>query len=441
MTLLRPEIDQLDSYYHKPYLSLIMLLALFFATKKLLEDKRHKILNFSLVVFFLFALVYPMSLPNIAIVFVYLICLAYLLYKKKKIVIAGLLLAFVTGLVTIVLQKSFKHKNLNLTEDIVFVLGVLQGKNEDRKESKYNPRKIIYTALLSKSNEVPLLGFGYCEGKKTVTNIVEERIYENDLNTLRNNLLTDTEDLQSYLWKKKGAFVEKQDSTFSIYSKPNNCLSHTLYQTVNDLQDNEFYTFSVSIKSDQSDVIVRLGKINTQMVVFDTNDKILSQVGKDVLSKEIKREEDGYYRISITTKVESSKSIALVGFAGDNNTYNHCSKNNHLYIKSPQLEIGSHQTRYNKGLSKNEKNLVDVKINAHNTFLQKYFTGGVVGLLAIILFYGWFLYLGIVNGNKMLSLYFLVVIFNSLFEHILYRQMGITIVIIVSILLIFKKKE
>ncbi len=440
MNLLKSDIDMLDSYYHKPYFSLIILMALFFATNKLIDEK-YKTINFSLIVFFLIVIVFPMSLPNVAIVFVYLLYLIYILYKKNKAILSGLLVVCATSLVLLVFYKSFKHKNLDLTEDIVFISDVIQGKDEQHQISKYNPRKIIYTALLSKLNEVPLFGFGYCEGKKTVTKIVEESIYKNNLDFSKNNFLIDTDQLESYLWKKNGVLVERKNNTFSVHSMPNNCQSHTFYQVVSDLKINEFYTFSISVKSEQSNIILRLGEINTQMVVIDINKKTFSHIGKEILKKEIYKENNDYYRISITTKIKNSKNIALVGFSDKDNKYNHCSQDSCFYVKSPQLEIGLNQTAYNKGLSKNEKNLIGSKINAHNIFLQEYFIGGIVGLLTIILLYGWFLYLGLSGGNKTLFIYFLAVIFNSFFENIQYRQIGISIIIIVSILLIFKKKE
>jgi hypothetical protein len=350
-------------------------------------------------------------------------------------------MVFVTSLILLVFYKSFKQKNLDLTEDIEFVSDFVQSKDKESKISKYNPRKIIYTALLRNLREVPLLGYGYCEGKKTVTQIIEESIYKNNLEGFGNNLLINTDRLESYLWKKNGVLVERKNNTFSVRSIPNNCQSHTLYQTISGLKANEFYTFSISVKSEQSNVILRLGEINTQMAVFDINKGTFSHIGKEILKEEIYKENNDYYRISITTKIKNSKNIALVGFSDKNNRYNHCFQDSYFYVKSPQLERGLNQTAYNKGLSKNEKNLIGANINAHNIFLQEYFTGGIVGLLAVILLYGWFLYLGISNGNKMLLMYFLAVIFNSLFENIQYRQIGISIIVIVSILLIFKKKE
>ena len=275
MNLLKPNIEVLDSYYHKPYFSLIILLALLFVSKKLI-DERFTILNFSLIVFFLIAIVFPMSIPNIAITFIYSIYLTYLLYKKNKFIISGLITVCVTGSVYMVLYKSFEHKNLDLTEDIEYVQGLFQNNKEETKSNTNNPRKIIYSSLFNNLMEVPLLGYGYCEGKQTVTDIVEKNIYRNNQEVSNDNLLIDTDQLDSFLWKKNGVQVERKNNMYFVNSRPNNCQSHTLYQIINNLKHNEIYTFSVSIKSEQNNLIIRLGEINTQMVVFDIEEEDFS---------------------------------------------------------------------------------------------------------------------------------------------------------------------
>lgn len=441
MNFLKPTIDVLDSNYHKPYFSLIILLALFFTTKKLIDEKLNT-LNIFLTLFFLIAVIFPISLPNIAIVFAYLLYLIFILYKKKKILLSSLMAVVVIGITSLVLYNSFKYKNTDITEDIVFVLDNLKGNEEERKANQYNPRKIIYSALLNKIDEVPLLGYGCCGGKKTVTQIVEESITSNDGVDFAKNLLINTDQLESLIWKKNGASIESnKDNSFRVFSKNNDCKSHTVFQILDDLQIDETYTFSVSVKPNKANVVIRLGEINSQMVVFDVNTNTFPHIGQDIINHELIKENDDYYRLSITTKTTKSRNIALIGFVSVDYKYNHCNENNFFDLKSPQLEVGTNQTSYARGLSKNERNLLGSRINAHNVFLQEYYIGGIIGLLSIILLYGWFVFLGVNAADKVLTLYVVAIIVNSFFENIQFRQMGISIIIVVSVLLIFKRKE
>jgi hypothetical protein len=440
MNLLGSEISILDSNYHKPYFSLIILLALLFATEKFIKEKRKRV-NFCLILFFLVWIIFPMSLPNIVIILIYLSYTIFFLYRKNKIILSTSLFVFTGSVVLFLFYNSYKHNNLDITEDINFIVDHLKGDYSESEFIQANPRKIIYTALLKKIDEVPILGFGYCDGKNTVTEIIEESINKTNTETTRNNFLIDTESMDSHLWKKNGVRLENNNSWFSMVSSLNNCQSHTLYQVVDDLIKDETYTFSVSVKSEQSNVIIRLGQLNNQMIVFDLSQKQFSFIGSDILKHEVEPEDNEFYRISIATKIKDSKNIALIGFYGKNNQYNHCSEKEVLKIKKPQLELGSLQTNYVRGFSKNEKNVLGAKINAHNIFLQEYYLGGVVGFVSIILFYGWLLFLGKSGGDKLLIVFLLALIFNSFFENIQYRQIGISLIIILSILLIFKKKE
>lgn len=439
MNLLRTEIDVLDSYYHKPYFSLIILMALFFITKKFMEEERFKILNLSLILFFIAAIVFPLSLPNIVLVFIYLFYLMFMLFKQKKILLSIMLLIGTTGFVLFFFYKSFKHNNLDITEDIGFITKYVKGSDNLSTVSQSNPRKIIYSALLKGIDEVPLLGYGYCKGKETVTAIVEESISKSNTIEPRSNLLSDTDLIDSHLWQKNGVEIKRVDDLFTVTSDFNSCKAHTFYQTVNELSVGELYTFSVSVKPEQSNVVLRLGKLYDQMVVFDGIKKQFSYIGKDILNPEIKMGGKGFYRIGITTRVKKSKNLALIGFSGKNNQYNHCYNHVAFNVRQPQLEFGLEQSSYNRGFSKNEKNILGSNINAHNVFLQEYYLGGIIGLISIVMLYSWFLYIG--NRDKLLLIYVLAVLFNSLFENIQYRQIGISIVIIVSILLIFKKEE
>lgn len=439
MNLLRSEINVLDSYYHKPYLSLIVLMALLFVTKRFIEG-RNKVIYFVLILFFLVALVFPLSLPNIALVFVYLFYVIYVLFKQKQILLSTGLLVGVSGFVLFFFYKSFKHSNLDITEDVGFIMQIIQGEDDNEESIESNPRKIIYTALLQNLDDVPFLGYGLCKGKDKVTTIVEKSITNNGT-SLKHNFLVDTEVLDSYLWQRNGVEIEPLKDAFKVLTMANNCKAHTFYQIVDDLTIDSTYTFSVSVKVINSNVVLRLGDLNNQMVIFDNETKQFSYVGKDIINPTIIPETNGYFRIGLTTKVKKSRNLALIGFSGKENQYNHCEDEGVFEIKFPQLEEGVEQTAYGKGLTKNENNILGSKINAHNVFLQEYYLGGIFGLIAIICLYGWFIYLGNTSGDKLLTMYVIAVLFNSFFEYIQYRQIGISIIIIISILLIFKKKE
>jgi hypothetical protein len=441
MNLLRSEIDVLDSNYHKPYMSLIILLALYFVTRKLLKETTQKTLYFCLVLFFLAAVIFPLSLPNIGLVCIYLIYLIYKLIKQKRGLQSFGLLIGAAVIVILFFYKSFEHNNIDITEDVAFLMDVIKEDDQRTPSISLNPRKIIYSALLRDINLVPFLGYGYCEGKNTVTTTVESHISLINSDGPRRNLLVDSEAMNSHLWQKKGVNIKAVDSAFLVSEQANDCLSHTWFQILDDLEQQAEYTFSASFKSDASDVVIRLGKLNDQMAVYDTSKNQWSFLGKDILNYSIQEMSDGYQRIGITTNVFEDKSIALLGFIGENNSYNHCQNQAQLLVKHPQLEMGSKQSAYNIGFSKNESNILGAKINAHNVFLQHYYFGGIIAVFSILLLYGWFLYLAKANGDQLMFIFVLTLLFNSLFEYIQYRQIGISIIIVTSILLMFKKKE
>ena len=439
--LIGTEIDDLTTYYHKPYFSLIILLALFFVTENFLERKHQK-LNLFLILFFLICIILPLSLPNIFLTFIYLIFFIFKLLRKKRVVLSMTLFLSITSLVLFFIYKSFEINNLDVKEDVGFVVELIKGKHQESALNQSTPREIIYSSLIEKINEVPLLGYGYCKGKETVTHIVEESISKSidDITSTR-NLLVNTDSMESQLWMKNGLKVEHVDSLFSITPIFNNCKAHTLFQIVDGLNRGEFYTFSLSIKPVKGNVVIRLGELNNQMAIFDINNEKFIYIGKDINNTFIRHEGNGFIKIGITTKIKTNKNIALIGFLSKDNQYNHCFEEGvYMKIKQPQLEEGIRLTTYNKGLSKNERNIVGSKINAHNIFIQEYYLGGLLGLISIIILYGWLLYLGKTTGNLLMFSYVLALIFNSLFENIQYRQIGISILIITSVLLIFKRK-
>ena len=166
--------------------------------------------------------------------------------------------------------------------------------------------------------------------------------------------MVDSEAMNSHLWQKKGVNIKALDSAFLVSEQANDCLSHTWFQILDDLEQQAEYTFSASFKSDASDVVIRLGKLNDQMAVYDTSKNQWSFLGKDILNYSIQEMSDGDQRIGITTNVFEDKSIALLGFIGENNSYNHSQNQAQLLVKHPQLEMGSKQSAYNIGFSKNE---------------------------------------------------------------------------------------
>ena len=216
-----------------------------------------------------------------------LIYLIYKLIKQKRGLQSFGLLIGAAGIVILFFYKSFEYNNIDVTEDVAFLMDVIKEDDQRTPSISLNPRKIIYSALLRDINLVPFLGYGYCEGKNTVTTTVESHISLINSDGPRRNLLVDSEAMNSHLWQKKGVIIKAVDSAFLVSEEANDCLSHTWFQILDDLEQQAEYTFSASFKSDASDVVIRLGKLNDQMAVYDTSKNQWSFLGKDILNYSI----------------------------------------------------------------------------------------------------------------------------------------------------------
>ena len=411
--------------YHKPYLSMCILLALFIALSQYFRFRKvHYLL---LAVFYLLAILYFFSIPNVMALILLLPWWLYsqgLLKKKRNVMItyAGLL-----GLVIVVLGISFRGGNKDITRDFNDLATLFSTEEGSAFESD-NPRGIIYSSLLTSLKSVPFFGFGMNDGSKKIKEILYRRICKSESKTnCRNNLLVSTEDYFTFNWKRNGLKVQSIPNALRLESIENSCGAHTFYQHV-EVKKSGVYSLSLEAKGESEKVILRIGDVTKQRVAFDFERAEFSYLGSEVLTPKAIPLQNGYFRIHFSTFLNAGKAIVLFGFSGTGKDYNHCLVPGVIEIKHPQLETGRKVSSYRPGLTEIEDGIITKQVNAHSSFLEYFFAAGYMGLAAYVF---WYISLGriaLYNNHWVGIPLVLLIGINSAFEHILIRQWGLNIV-------------
>lgn len=420
--------------YQKAYLSMAISFAFFVALSRYIFQRSK--LYLALSVFFMVALVYFFSIPNVVAVMIILPwwLRSQGLAKNKKVIagtVAGLL-----ALILVFIGLSYKVGNLDITRDFSDMSKVVFGKEGEEFKSD-NPRGIIYSSLLQFLPSVPFFGYGMYDGSEKVKQTVVNSICEDPLQTdCKANRLISSGDISTFSWKSNGVVKCTTGPEMNLKSAKNNCGSHTLFQKVH-LKEDGFYTLSIKAKAQNEKFLLRLGDIRSQRASFDFKSRQFLYRGKSISKVTSRPLGDGYYLLGVTTFLTAGDHLALFGFSGSGTDYNHCSAGEEVLIKEPQLEKGEEIQPYRPGLTDIEYGMVTKRVNAHSSFLEYFFAAGYLGFMGYLL---WYYGLGRITVLRRywfgLPLVFLIFI-NASFEYILIRQWGMSSVFFFLLLIFF----
>jgi hypothetical protein len=270
----------------------------------------------------------------------------------------------------------------------------------------------------------------------------QKKLDENYKNRIDNdaNMLLFTEELNDDYWFKNNVNVNKN----TLFS-PNKSNNAEIISAIPSVDEKGFslsksikidslgqYTLSAYFKPIDSVIgILRLGDLSKGRLNIDFARNSISYKGSEITNVSLKQEFGGWYRVMMTTVLDSGSHNLLVGLTNTKEGYN--------MVTSKALKMGVWGVQLNKGkavlpYSRSTKDLYDYayrnQLNTHNYFLHTLLIGGPI---ALILFLIYLCKMGVDfyrSNNTTAIIFLLLIVFNLLSENILFRHSGIFFVAI-----------
>lgn len=409
-------------FVHKAYFSMNIIMALFLV----FQLKLYKSIKLIIAIVFIFVVLYSFSVPNVLILILLSTYLTSKRWKRGTLFEKTALLLVATAIFSVI---AYKLKTRDINRAVVFVNGIFEQKNSEGND----PRQAIYSAALEIFRKHPM-GVGIGSTQKKLDENYKNRI-DNDA-----NMLLFTEELNDDYWFKNNVNVNKN----TLFS-PNKSNNAEIISAIPSVDEKGFslsksikidslgqYTLSAYFKPIDSVIgILRLGDLSKGRLNIDFARNSISYKGSEITNVSLKQEFGGWYRVMMTTVLDSGSHNLLVGLTNTKEGYN--------MVTSKALKMGVWGVQLNKGkavlpYSRSTKDLYDYayrnQLNTHNYFLHTLLIGGPI---ALILFLIYLCKMGVDfyrSNNTTAIIFLLLIVFNLLSENILFRHSGIFFVAI-----------
>jgi hypothetical protein len=409
-------------FVHKAYFSMNIIMALFLV----FQLKLYKSIKLIIAIVFIFVVLYSFSVPNVLTLILLSTYVTSKRWKRGTLFEKTALLLVATAIFSVI---AYKLKTRDINRAVVFVNGIFEQKNSEGND----PRQAIYSAALEIFRKHPM-GVGIGSTQKKLDENYKNRI-DNDA-----NMLLFTEELNDDYWFKNNVNVNKN----TLFS-PNKSNNAEIISAIPSVDEKGFslsksikidslgqYTLSAYFKPIDSVIgILRLGDLSKGRLNIDFARNSISYKGSEITNVSLKQEFGGWYRVMMTTVLDSGSHNLLVGLTNTKEGYN--------MVTSKALKMGVWGVQLNKGkavlpYSRSTKDLYDYayrnQLNTHNYFLHTLLIGGPI---ALILFLIYLCKMGVDfyrSNNTTAIIFLLLIVFNLLSENILFRHSGIFFVAI-----------
>lgn len=409
-------------FVHKAYFSMNIIMALFLV----FQLKLYKSIKLIIAIVFVFVVLYSFSVPNVLILILASTYVALKRWNRGTLFEKTALLLVATAIFLVI---TYKLKTRDINRAVVFVNEFFEQKNTEGND----PRQAIYNAALEIFRKHPM-GVGIGTTQKKLDENYKSRI-DNDANKL-----LFTEELNDDYWFKNNVIVKK-----NTLISPNNSQNAEIISAIPSVNQKGFslsktiiidslgqYTLSAYFKPIDSVIgILRFGDLSKGRLNIDFARNNISYKGSEIANVSLKQESGGWYRVMMTTVLESGSHNLLVGLTNTKEGYN--------MAASKALKMGVWGVQLNKGkaalpYSRSTKDLYDYayrnQLNTHNYFLHTLLIGGPIALLLFLIY---LCKMGVDfyrSNNTTAIIFLLLLVFNLLSENILFRHSGILFVAI-----------
>lgn len=404
-------------FVNKAYFSMNTIMALFLVFQLHIQTP-IKLLISSL---FVFVILYSFSVPNVFVLVLISIFVGTKLWSIGTILQKASLFLVAVGLI---LTIVYKLNTRDVNKAVVFANEFFEA---DQSEGN-DPRKAIYHSALEIYREYPMgVGIGATQTK------LDEK-YKNRIDGDANQLLF-TEELNDDYWFKNNVIVEKNtlispddiENAEIIATVPGGSPKGFSLSKSIQVNSSEQYTLSAYLKPIGKVVgILRFGDLSSGRVNINFAQNNISFKGSEITDVLLTEEPDGWYRVAITTALDSGNHNLLLGITNTTEGYN--------MTATKALKMGAWGIQLNKGeevlpYSRSTKDLYDYayrnRLNTHNYFLHVLMIGGPVALFLFLVYLGKMATDFYKTNNTISLVFFGLLVINMLSENILFRHAGI----------------
>lgn len=411
----RPEYSWL--FIHKAYFSMNIIMALFLT----FQLRIYKPIKLIIVSLFAFVLIYSFSVPNILLLILVSVFFGVKRWQKGNFIKKTTLLLVAA---VIVLAIRYKLHTRDINSAVVFANEFFEQNNSEGND----PRKVIYNAATEIFREYPMgVGIG------STQNALEKE-YKSRINSDLNELLF-TEELNEDYWYKNNIIIKKNalispiktENAEIVYNLPTQREKGFSISRSIQVNSSEHYTLSAYLKPIGNVVgILRFGDLVKGRVNIDFSQNIISYKGSEITNTLLKQEPDGWYRVAITTKIDTGDHNLLIGMTNTKQGYNMASLQ--------KIKMGVWGVQLNKGqsvmpYSRSTKDLYVYahknQLNTHNYFFHALLIGGPIALFLLLLF---LIKMGadFYKRKNTAAMFFVALLTINMFsENVLYRHSGI----------------